>query len=377
MRPWHSTEWNRAVALLAALCLLVAPGCRKPAPIKVGFVAGLTGRNSSLGVSSRNAAVMAVEEFNAKGGIAGRPLELIIRDDEQQPEAARRSVEELIRLGVVAIIGHNTSSMAEVTLPIADREHVLMISPTVSSAQFLGKDDWLVMLFPSTSETAKSLAGYVARTDAARRITAFYDLNNAAFTRTLFESFKAEHERHGAGWTVRGVPFTSGQVVSFSDLVGEALKEPADGVLVIATALDSASLCQQVRKRSAVVRLFGTDWGFTNDVLANGGSALEGAIFTQKVDMASTVPAFVAFKQAYFARYNRQADFAAVLSYEAVEVLATGLRKDQTREGVRRAVLEIGTHHGLQADIQIDRYGDTTRRHVITTVRNGQMANID
>ena len=127
----------RGAVALAAACF-VAGGCdRRVEPIRVGFVAGLTGRHYGLGVSCRNGAQLAVEEINASGGVAGRPLELLVKDDAQDPEIAKRAVRELIRDRVVAILGHSTSSMAEATLAIADEEHVLMMSPTVELAPLL------------------------------------------------------------------------------------------------------------------------------------------------------------------------------------------------------------------------------------------------
>jgi branched-chain amino acid transport system substrate-binding protein len=148
-------------------------------------------------------------------------------------------------------------------------------------------------------------------------------------------------------------------------------------VLVIASALDSASICQQVRKRSASIQLYGTGWGFTQAVLTHGGKAVEGALFTQSLDVTDSSPRYARFRQAYQERYQRPVDFAAIMAYEATMVLAEGLRRDQSREGVRRAILEIGTFHGLQGDFQVGRYGDVQRRHHIMSVRGGRMVALE
>ena len=364
----------RTRSLVVALAVLAAAGCRgRPEPIQVGFVTGLTGRHYDLGISSRNGASLAVVELNQAGGVNGRPIELVIVDDEQRPESARLAVEELIRRGVVAIIGHATSAMAEVTLPIVNRERVLMLSPTVSSSAFVGLDDWFVMLHPSTAESARALAGYLLRTGPIRRVTVFYDLSNRAYTQSWHDHFSAALAS-GGGRIARSVPFTSGEVPSYEALVVKALEEPTDAVLVVANALDSATICQQVRKASRTLPLLGTEWGFTHDILAHGGAAVDGAVFVQKVDLGDASPRYLRFREAYAARFNRPVDFAAILSYESVEVLAEALRRDASREGVRRAILGIGTFHGLQGDLRIDRYGDVQRRHLVTTLRDGRMS---
>lgn len=359
-------------ALLAAALVLAA--CQKE-PIKVGGAFGLSGRHYDLGVSGRNGATLAVEDLNAAGGIGGRRLELLVRDDQQDPEAARRAVQGLVDQGVVAIIGHMTSSMTEATLPLANQAHVLLVSPTTSASSFQGLDDWLVMLYPSTRTSVDMLAARMHGVDGVHRLAVIYDLSNRAFTQSWHDLVKARMAQ-GRG-EVLSVPFTSGAERSLGEVVDQALAGRPDGVLVVANALDSASLCQQVRKRSATVRLYGTDWGFTKDVLAQGGRAVEGATFTLKVNMGEQQPAFVRFRDAYQARFSRAPDFAALLAYEAVQLVAEGLRRDTTREGLRRAVLGLGTFHGLQEDFHVDRFGDVERRQFLMTVRDGRIVPVE
>ena len=173
------------------------------------------------------------------------------------------------------------------------------------------------------------------------------------------------------------VPFTSGQDRPLGEVVERALASGAGGVLVVANALDSASLCQQIRKRDGTTRIYGTDWGFTPAVIAHGGRAVEGAVFTYKVDADRHTPAFDRFASSYQARFSRAPDFAAVFSYEAVLVAGDALRKDATREGVRAALLAKGTFAGLQDEIRIDRHGDGDRRQLLMTVRDGRIVALE
>jgi branched-chain amino acid transport system substrate-binding protein len=372
MRTLRRPTW---AALAVALCGVGGGACRPPEPIRLGMVTGLTGRHYDLGVSSRNGATLAVEELNAAGGIGGRPVELSVRDDRQDPDAARAAVEELVRAGVVALVGHATSAMAEATLPLVDRARVLMVSPTVSSSAFEGRDDWFVMLHPSTAVAARVLATHAAAAGLAGRFAILWDLSNRNFTGSWHDHFTRELEARG-GSVVASIAFTSGQVDSYGALVERALAARPGALLVVANALDCAAIAQQLRKRSATVALFGTEWGFTGDVLAHGGAAVEGARFTQKVDLTGDGAAFVRFRDAYHARFNRAPDFAAMMAYEAVGVIADGLRRDPTREGLRAQVLGH-TFQGLQEELRIDGNGDVVRRHYIMTVRDGRIARLE
>ncbi len=65
-------------------------------PIRVGMPTILSGRVAQLGLSSRYAAVLEVERFNAAGGLNGRPIELVVRDSKGQPQEAARVARELV-----------------------------------------------------------------------------------------------------------------------------------------------------------------------------------------------------------------------------------------------------------------------------------------
>ncbi len=361
----------RRHALLALLVLApLAAACQRE-PIKLGGAFNLSGRHYDLGVSGRNGAILAVEELNAAGGVGGRRLELLVRDDRQEAEAARRAVQDLVDQGVVAIVGHMTSAMTEATLAQADRARVLMVSPTSSASQFGGRDDWLVLLYLSTRASTAALVERMAEVEKVRRLAIVQDLSNRAFTQAWVDDVTAELVRRGGEVAV--VPFTSGEARPLRQVAALALAGRPDGVLLLANSLDTASLCQQLRKLDARIPVFGSDWGFTQDAVAQGGSAVEGAVFTNKIDMDDPSPAFQRFRDAYQARFARPADFAAALSYEAVQLVAAGLRRDATREGLRAAVLGLGTFQGLQGELRVDANGDVARRQLIMTVRGGRI----
>lgn len=112
------------VALIPILILVLSGGgCDRNEPIKLGFVGGLTGRNSNLGVAGREGALLAVEQANEKGGIKGRQIRLIVKNDEQNSDVALKVDKELIEEGAVAIVGHMTSSMSLAAVPLMNDEY--------------------------------------------------------------------------------------------------------------------------------------------------------------------------------------------------------------------------------------------------------------
>lgn len=90
-------EFTKWVPVLLCFALL---GCdESKEQLRIGFVGALTGRYSDLGVSGRDGIILAVEERNRQGGLLGRPIELLSRDDRQDPLTAWNVDKDLVDLG--------------------------------------------------------------------------------------------------------------------------------------------------------------------------------------------------------------------------------------------------------------------------------------
>ena len=96
------TRFNRRTLLKGAaagtVAMLAAPMVARleNKTIKIGMTTILSGRVAQLGTSSRNALMMEIEKINAAGGLAGRQIEMVIRDSKGQPQEAARLSRELI-----------------------------------------------------------------------------------------------------------------------------------------------------------------------------------------------------------------------------------------------------------------------------------------
>ena len=118
--------------------LLISKLLIKKPPIKIGFANTLTGVASTSTIKIRNVTILAVEELNKKGGINGRMIKLIIKDDRFDPEVALQVDQELIDEGVVAIIGHSFSSLCLKVAPLIKKNNILMLTPTAQSPKLTG-----------------------------------------------------------------------------------------------------------------------------------------------------------------------------------------------------------------------------------------------
>jgi len=110
-------------ALIIALFVVMALSSVALAatPIKIGYLANLTGDAATWGVHEKNGAILAIEEINKKGGVLGRPLELVVYDVKAKAEDAISAARRLILEDkVVAIGGTNFSGLNIATVPIIE-----------------------------------------------------------------------------------------------------------------------------------------------------------------------------------------------------------------------------------------------------------------
>jgi branched-chain amino acid transport system substrate-binding protein len=121
------------VTTLVLAVLLVAGGCTQKdaakAPYKIGGLFSITGPNSFLGEPERNSMQLLAEQINAKGGINGRPLELVIYDDEGDEGKAVLNANKLIEKDqVLAIVGPSLTGTTMAVIPIVEKAQVPLIS---------------------------------------------------------------------------------------------------------------------------------------------------------------------------------------------------------------------------------------------------------
>lgn len=130
------------VIMLFLLSLALSACSSDSSPIIIGLSGQLTGELADLGVPSRNGAELAIEAVNAAGGINGRKLKLIAKDDGNTPERALQVDQELVAAGAVAVIGHMTSSQTMAVMPFFNENRVVLLSPTASTPILTRKQDY-------------------------------------------------------------------------------------------------------------------------------------------------------------------------------------------------------------------------------------------
>ena len=168
-----------------------------PDRILFGQAAALSGPSSELGLKMRQGILAAFAEVNAKGGVHGRKLELISRDDGYDPD---RSVLQTVKLldedKVFALIGAVGTPTSLVTVPIAKDENVPFIGPFTGAGFLREKDlDNVVNIRASYGAEAEAWVKHLTEDRHVKRIAIFYQ--DDSYGRDGLAGVKAALEKRG------------------------------------------------------------------------------------------------------------------------------------------------------------------------------------
>lgn len=337
----------------------------------------MTGKQAELGVQERNGVQLAVEKINSSGGIAGRKIKLIVRDDFGTPEKAKMADRELINEGVVAIIGHTTSEQTLAGLKVTNPANVVMIGPTVSTPELSDLDDYFFRVYPSFTDGFEVFSRYIYQKMHITKLAIIYDVDNCAYSKKygkiLADKFQV------LGGDISGeVEFSSAAEPDFYPLLMKLRGNKADGLLVIASDIDTAFIAQRARLMEWNIPLFTSSWAATDKLVKNGGKAVEEVKFEQAYALGSQALKFNDFKLRYQARFGSVPSYGATLAYDAAMVLAEALKKTEGKaKGLKQALIETSDFEGVMGTFAFNKFGDVRRPFYLSTIRNGKFINID
>ena len=355
---------------LVAVVLIFLTACDDPAPIKIGFIGGLTGRFSVIGEAARNGVQLAVAEINKAGGINGREVELLVRDDASSPEVAVEAIRDLHSAGAVAIVGPNISSIAAAMLSTLNELRIPAVSPTTASLSLAGIDDYLFRINATTRDYARAYARYLFE-GGQRTIAVTLDANNPVFTESWSQEFTSQFEELG-GTIALKIFFDAGSATGYSDVADRLLATSPDGIVLVANSVDTAQLAQQIRKREEDIPLAASEWASSERMVFLGGNAVEGIVLAQSYIRNDPSERYQRFVGQYRERFQQDPSFASISGHDGATMLFAALAENVEGPELKQALLRLRDIQGLQQRLWFDEFGDGWRRVIFYTIKNGR-----
>ena len=366
-----------AIVLLTSLLLIFLWAHNKKVPIIIGFSAQLTGSQAELGVQERNGVQLAVEKINESGGISGRNISLIVNDDRGIPRIAEIGDKELIEKGAIAIIGHATTAQTLEGLKVTNPANIIMIGATVSTPELSGIDDYFFRVHPSFKNSAQTFANHIYESNGITNMAIIYDKDNSSYSKTYSKVFSDKFKELGGNITEE-ITFSSATQPDFSPILSKLQDSKPDGLLIVASDVDTALISQRAKIIDKKIKLFTSAWAQTETLISKGGQAVEGMEIEQAYNLTNQSESFIDFKSKYKARFGNEASFGSAYSYEAMLTLAEALKKTKgSKDGLKQSLLEINDFNVLIDKISLDKFGDVERPYYISTIDEGKFKMIN
>lgn len=339
----------------------------KKEPIRIGLMVTLTGIFPDLGREIRDGALLAVEMINEKGGINGRPVELIIRDNKFNHEIAKKNYEELLEEGVVSVIGPATSIIAKNLLPSIHEKKLLVIAPTPTSNALAGIDDHMIRLRPTTKDDAEAIANYVkGRFKEINNIAVVYDVLNPAYSIALIENL-------GNSLDVKFYTYPyNNRDVNFKNFSKKILSTNPDMVFIILDVYRTSLLIQNLRIIRPELPIFIATWAKSPKIVEFGGKWSEGVLTVDNIEFPLKGERGEEVRERFKNKYGREMDFASVNGFDSVMIIKKAIESGANRDNIKEIILKIRKFEGIQGDIDFDRFGDRVEKPFILKVENGQ-----
>ena len=369
-----------AVAMMVGLTACSGGGASAGAgdTIAIGAVHPLSGGLAGVGGMMNDGAALAVEDINESGGIQaldGAQLELRDGDSQGSAQTGQSEAQRLISEGAVALVGTYQSDVTENVASAAERADVPMVIDVAVDDKIMEQGyENIFRIQPNASSMGQ--AG--AETLAAMGETAGVDVGKVAylhiegaFGTSVSEAFTEEAEAQG----IEVVSTVSYPATNFSDAttqVKQALSADPDVVVVTGYYPDNVLVAEAVQALNPdILGVFGIASGAFDDSSfpADAGAAATN-VLSANYHYAATSERSQDIRERFEEKYGRPMETAAMLSYQAVEVIVAGLEESGSAdpEALRDAIANTSIEDPLLAfdgPIEFDETGENKNATVI------------
>jgi branched-chain amino acid transport system substrate-binding protein len=239
-----------AAGVMGAVLLLVAAWIvivwSHPSPIRIAFANSLTGPSAPAGTESLMATQLAIDEVNAKGGVNGRPIELVLFDDASDPAVARANAQAIADSPCVAVLGHYLSSASLAAAPTYKDARISALTGGAAADDLTSGNEYYFRALSPISAQARSVAEHLRAVMKEPKVRLVHtpDSYGKSFARGFAAAYPTEQLR------VFGLDVAPGRIGSMDEALDAAAQEPGPGVIVIGAAADYiADIVKALRRR--------------------------------------------------------------------------------------------------------------------------------
>lgn len=347
-------------------------------PVKIAVAAPMTGDNAEYGQGFYNAAVMKAEEWNAKGGVLGRQVEIVQYDDKNSSEEASSIAQKIVSEGDIAgVIGHFASGVCMTAAPVYQENKIIEISPSASHPDYSGIGDYIFR--NNTVINVEAAAALdIAVNDLGKKnigiisIKTDWGTNTSAIVKELVD-----------GMTGTGAKVVAHEEVmegsdDYSPAITKLDAAGADVVICVSMYSTLAPVAKQYKQVNPDISIVGFSNAYSQQLLELGGNAVDGVCFPVIFFAGSEDPAVKSYVKAYTEEYGAAPSALTSQAYDSVGMLLTAIESAGSTDSaaVRDELAKID-YPGVTGQTTFDDVGDVQKAFVKVTVKDGKFVEAD
>jgi len=291
--------------------------------IKMGVAGPHSGDLASYGIPTIKAAELVVKDINAKGGILGKPVELIVEDDVCKPEVATNTATKLVGEGVNVVLGHICSGATKAALGIYKDTKIVTMSPSATNPALTQSGDYPNFFRTIASDDAQARLEVDFALDIlkVKKIAVLHDKGD--YGKGLAEFAKGFIEEDPRAELVLYEGVTPG-AMDYSAVVQKIKRSNADAVIFGGYHPEASKIVTQMRRKK-MKAYFISDDGVKDDTFIKvAGKYAEGVYATGPKDVSSN-PMAIAANEAHRQAYGEDPGAFFLNAYAAALALLHGI----------------------------------------------------
>ena len=343
--------------------------------IQIAVCGPMTGDNSEYGIGFYNAANLQAKEWNDKGGVLGKQIEIVQYDDKNTAEEATTIAQKIVSdKKVVGVIGHFSSGVCMTAAPIYQENKIIEISPSASHPDYSGIGDYI---FRNNTVISKEAAASIdiAVNDLGKKkvgiisIMTDWGTNTSSIIKELIAKTDAEVVAHE-------------EVMEGSDDYTPAITKlneaGADVVICCGMYNLVAPVAKQYKQINPDISIVGFSNAYSQQLIELGGQAVEGVCFPVIFFSESDDPNVKSYVEAYKAAYGNAPSALTSQAYDSVGILLTAIKDANTTDSEKvKDQLYKEKYQGVTGEIKFDEKGDVDKQFVKVTIKDGKFVKMD
>jgi branched-chain amino acid transport system substrate-binding protein len=355
---------RRLLTAIAASVLIFPAACSTSddeKTTKIGLIVSLTGNYAPLGSEDKKSVELAVQQLNDAGGLLGKKVELIVRDDKSQPDQSVLSFNDLTGNGVVAVIGSPFSNSALATIPQVDRDKIPYVSLTPADEQVNPIHPY-VFVVPATSATYADRILQYYQAQKLTKVAVAYD-SRSSYAGAGFKGMQAKAAQYGV--TLVATEEFQTSTTEFSAVLNHVKTSGAQALTVWATGPPAVAFAKQYATARLGIPLMFTGAQASTLWLQPAGAAAEGVFVASSIAVAGDAlpagpqkTAIDEMAKPFTAQYGYPPPQFAADGYTGMKLLAAAIQKANSTDPAKiQAAFEgltlttpNGTYHYTSTD---------------------------